>query len=174
MVFRINAKEKRRITTIEVAIMLAALITDVFLMIVLTKVSPIEIKQKRNSKTFITVYYCDVNLHLAGQLILVVFLQLVCCVQAFMARKLPNVFNETKYITFAMFSSVIVMVLTIPLYESFGNQREKNFVISLGILIANYLVYFILYLHRVVLTWIHVKENGTPVLYPATVGCRSG
>ena len=110
------------------------------------------------------------TLHLAGQLVLVVVLQLICCVQAFMARKLPNVFNETKYITFAMFSSVLVMVLTIPLYETYENQQDKNFVISVAILIANYLIFFILYLYKVVLIWIYVKNNG---LAASAVGRRT-
>ena len=48
-------------------------------------------------------------------------LVLLCTVYAFKTRKIPENFNETKYIAFTMYSTCIVWLAFVPIY--FGTDK---------------------------------------------------
>ena len=129
-------------------------------MVVLMQIEPIEMAVSIDHGTYNTVYNCHVMFHLSGQLVYIILLEVICCIQAFRARNLPDIFNETKYITFAMFSATLVMLITVPLVASYENPIDKNTVISVAIMIANLLILLILYTHKVVIIWFYVNEHG--------------
>ena len=53
-------------------------------------------------------------------------LALVCAFMAFRARKLPNAFNEARYITFGTFTYCITWMFAIPLFFSLNIGEKKQ------------------------------------------------
>lgn len=50
------------------------------------------------------------------------FLILMCTLYAFKTRKIPENFNEAKYIGFTMYSTCIVWLAFVPIY--FGSKND--------------------------------------------------
>lgn len=55
-------------------------------------------------------------------LILIIFLVPLCTIYAFKTRKIPENFNEAKYIGFTMYSTCIVFLASIAIY--FGTSTD--------------------------------------------------
>jgi hypothetical protein len=55
-------------------------------------------------------------------LILIIFLVPLCTIYAFKTRKIPENFNEAKYIGFTMYSTCIVFLASIAIY--FGTSQD--------------------------------------------------
>ena len=105
----------------------------------------------------------------------VVLLQMICCVQAFRARKLPNLFNDSIQIAAAMFCATLVMLITLPLVSSYTKPKHRHFIISTAILSVNFLLLLIVYCGKVVSICVHWKdsnrsgEGGHPAKHRRTV-----
>ena len=158
---RIRRKDVIQLKTKQASIIILSFFVPVFLQVILMKIQPIEIRHTyEDGDSSIVTRECHIRLHLAVQLVYILFLQIFCCVQAFRARKLPAAFNETKYVAFAMFTSIVVMLVTIVLHESHDKARDKNFIICIAIMVANMTIMCMLYTYKVVVICLHVKEYG--------------
>ena len=60
-------------------------------------------------------------------------------VAAFVARKLPNNFNETSYIFLGMFTTIVLLLLIIPLDASWISDARVVFADSLIIFFINFI-----------------------------------
>ena len=159
---RISKREKFQLTTKMFITVIISVLIEVCLMAVLMQIQPMKITHNHDITIYEVYYYCHIGFHLRGQLAYILCLQVICCTQAFLARNLPDVYNETKYIAFAMFTSIVVFALSIPLIESYEKPKDKMFVLSIAIMVANLLMFVILYVYKVILIWIYVKKNGLP------------
>ena len=78
--------------------------------------------------------YCNVSFQFYIDILSVISMSLICSIQAFRSRHLPANYNEAKYVTVAMFTSTIFLILSIPLDASL---RSKG----ISILVDSYVVY---------------------------------
>ena len=81
--------------------------------------------------------YCKMTLYFYVDLTLVLVLSVLCSIQSFLARKLPTNYNETYYIFLAMFTTTILLLLSIPLHASYSKDGQQVFVNSCMIYTAN-------------------------------------
>ena len=92
------------------------------------------------------------------QLSYVLLLALLCTYEAFNARKLPESFNEAKYICFSMFAFVLMWVGYIPVcLDIIGST--KQFMTCLFILIINFLTVMLIYLPKLNIILLHPDHN---------------
>ena len=75
-------------------------------------------------------------------------ISLACAFMAFRARKLPDAFNEARYMTFGTFIYCIAWIFSIPLYLSVGIV-QKSLVICAMNTISNFAFCLCLYAHKV-------------------------
>lgn len=68
---------------------------------------------------------CDTEEEFVIQLLFAFLLILMSLLQAFRPRSLPENFNETKFIMVAMFMSVILVTIFLPIRLNVVRQREK-------------------------------------------------
>lgn len=149
---RMNDRERMQMRTKQILIISIPVLLQIFFVIILFVVEPISVELLSRDVSMFKIHKnCDVNLHLTGQLVFLTVLQAVCCIKAFLARKLPDIYNETKYILFAMFTSLLVMLLSVPLIASYQTPQDKNFVLAVVIMIANLLILLILYSYKMYL-----------------------
>ena len=71
--------------------------------------------------------YCKMTVYFYVDLTLVLVLSVVCSIQSFLARKLPTNYNETYYIFLAMFTTTILLLLSIPLHASYSKDGQQVF-----------------------------------------------
>lgn len=154
---RISRKEKFQLTTKMVVISITCVLVDAFIALIMIHIEPVKILNIYDS--FEVHSYCTTEYHIKGQLLFISFLQLFCCIYAFRARKLPDSYNESKHIAFAMFASNVVIVLAIPLILSYEKPKDRNFIYSMVIIIANLLLLLIHYSNKMVLICFHPEKN---------------
>ena len=92
------------------------------------------------------------------QLSYVLLLALLCTYEAFNARKLPESFNEAKFICFSMFAFVLMWVGYIPVcLDIIGST--KQFMTCLFIIIINFLTVLLIYLPKLNIILLHPEHN---------------
>ena len=105
------------------------------------------------------------NITLVGY---VLILALLCTYFAFKARKLPENFNEAKFICFAMFAFCVFWLSFFPaFYDSTGSTR--NFVFCVGVLSSGYAVLCIMYAPKLRVILFHPESNTTEAFRAATM-----
>lgn len=98
----------------------------------------------------------------------VMVLALLCTYFAFKARKLPENFNEAKYICFAMFAFSVFWLSFFPaFYDSTGSTR--NFVFCVAVLGSGYAVLCIMYAPKLRVILLHPESNTTEAFRAATM-----
>ena len=93
--------------------------------------------------------FCNMETYFHIDVALVILLSITCSVQAFIARKLPTNFNETYYIFLGMFTTTILLLLSLPLNASFSGDGQKIFVNSVMIYSANMALISIAYGYKI-------------------------
>ena len=74
---------------------------------------------------------------------------IACCYYAFRARKLPDNFNESKFIGVNIYSTLIIGLAAVPVYITATNVPHKIAALSVTLLFNVYLTLFCLYLPKV-------------------------
>ena len=93
--------------------------------------------------------YCKMAVYFYVDLTLVLVLSVVCSIQSFLARKLPTNYNETYYIFLAMFTTTILLLLSIPLHASYSKDGQQVFVNSCMVYTANIALITIAYGYKI-------------------------
>ena len=103
--------------------------------------------------------YCDTMTINISQTIYTSFVALICMIQAFRARKLPENYNETKFITMAMLCVFLVQLISLPLLAS--RQSPQAIALTEGIMICliNSLLLLILYGYKVIIILFLPEKN---------------
>ena len=94
-------------------------------------------------------YYCNMTSYFYADTSSLIILSIICSVQLFLARKLPANFNETYYIFLGMFTTTILLVLSIPQNGSFDHDGQKIFVNSIVIYCSNMALISIAYGYKI-------------------------
>ena len=111
-------------------------ISPALIQVVLLQWKPIKTTVNINPSAAEIEETCETEVHYGFQVIYYIVLQLLCGVQAFRARNLPSNYHEALYISFAMFSSAIVLILTIPIVGSMADAKSKYTALSMMLLLA--------------------------------------
>ena len=80
---------------------------------------------------------CSYDIYVYAQVVYTLVLSLLCMIQAFRGRRLPHNYNETTFITYAMFSTGIINILMMGVYWSCTNPGVKQHIIGFTIWIDN-------------------------------------
>lgn len=123
-----------------------------------------------NSREGWQIFSCGESTELLNIVILVyvLILALLCTYFAFKARKLPENFNEAKFICFAMFAFCVFWLSFFPaFYDSSGSTR--NFVFCVGVLSSGYAVLCIMYAPKLRVILFHPESNTTEAFRATTM-----
>lgn len=93
--------------------------------------------------------YCNTGFHMQCQMIYFIILLLFSSVQAFRARRLPIMFNESMAIAYSSFVLVILFSITFPINYFQENPLNGSIVLWVSLSVANALLIFIMYSGRV-------------------------
>ncbi|GFR28970.1 metabotropic glutamate receptor 7 [Trichonephila clavata] len=97
---------------------------------------------------------------------------LVCTVYAILTRKIPEAFNESKYIGFTMYTTCIVWLAFIPLYFTTTDHDEINvFTMSVTVSISATVTLFCLFTPKLYIILLHPERN---IRQPLMKKCKFG
>ncbi|XP_057308221.1 uncharacterized protein LOC130646099 [Hydractinia symbiolongicarpus] len=119
----------------------------------------VEVREHPDNNVMKRYFYCSTDNNVLIHAVFLLCLSITCNVQGFRARKLPQNFNETKFILYGTFVFSLVMVMLFPLYYSQQNPLTKavlNLILpSIGILLLS----IILYGNKVFIILLHPEKN---------------
>lgn len=92
------------------------------------------------------------------QLAYILLLALLCTFEAYHARKLPESFNEAKFICFSMFAFVLMWVGYIPVCLDLTGGT-KQFMTCLFIILINLMTVMLIYLPKLNIIILHPEHN---------------
>lgn len=85
---------------------------------------------------------------------------LICTVYAILTRKIPEAFNESKYIGFTMYTTCIVWLAFIPLYFTTTDHDEINvFTMSVTVSLSATVTLFCLFTPKLYIILLHPDRN---------------
>lgn len=132
---------------------------------------PLDVTAERITSVEIKfVVFCGDNattLHLI-QLSYILFLALLCTYEAYNARRLPENFNEAKFICFSMFGFVLMWAGYIPGYIG-STGSTKQFMTCLFSLLTNVMTLVLIYGPKLNIILLHPKDNRHETFREATL-----
>ena len=140
------AVKRMQLEAFALSIIASALLVEVFIIICLTQQQPINLQYDVIDRSKYTVYrVCNRGHSYLYQFTYTILLQLVCGWQSFRSRRLPENYNEAAHITFAAFSSAIVIASGIPIVESRGGHPDKDLTMLVVTTCSNLVQLLLLY-----------------------------
>lgn len=162
--YRLTKWTMIKLKTTELLIVVISLLIKLCISITLFDYLPIHItssidhsKAERNDKCI------NIDHHIEYQTGFILFLEILCGLQAFRGRKLPTNYNEAKYVAFAMFTSTLILATGVPLYRSMKNVTNQNFMIAVITILANMAILLALYGYKIMIIWFYPDYNSQEV-----------
>lgn len=93
---------------------------------------------------------CDVTFQgLVAFLTYILILILLCSIFAFHTRKLPDNFNESRFISMCVYTTLVIWLAFIPSYFSAGAMFLKALLLSLALILNHTVAILFLYLPKI-------------------------
>ena len=85
------------------------------------------------------------------------FLSVICCAMAFQTRKLPEVFNDAKWLAMTIFTQNIVWFASTTVYIARPNDRAL--IMSLNVVLCGFIIWGFNYLPKLLIIIKHPERN---------------
>ena len=135
------------------------LIINIFITIMLHEYFHLTLKIQEVKDIFLREIYCDLSTNFYVDLALIMTLTLVCSIQAFLARSLPANYNEMKYIFLGMFTSSVLLCLSVPLHISYSTTGNQILVESVVVYVINIALLTIMYGYKIYIILFQKEKN---------------
>ena len=113
--------------------------------------------------------FCNMYMYVYFDIASLTVLALTCSIQAFMGRKLPTNFNEAYYIFLGMFTSFVLLLVSIPLDATFSGDGQKIFVNSYMYFGINISLLSITYGYKLIIILFQKHKNTRAVIQETTL-----
>ena len=123
-------------------------------------VLPVYLVQKQPSK-YIEMY-CNFGIGLAIGIIYNFLIITGCCIFAFIARKVPSNYNESKFIGISVYSTLVVSLAAVPVYSTAVFVIQKVATLCMVLLLNAYLTLVCVYIPKLYAIRF-VKDDGLNV-----------
>ncbi|XP_064649788.1 metabotropic glutamate receptor 3-like [Lineus longissimus] len=110
-----------------------------------------------------TIKMVELGCHASTLIILVplsynLILLIACAIYAFKSRGIPANFNETRFISFSVYTTLILWMALLPTYYTANNERFKTIYLTLAMIIHAYLIQMSLFLPKLYAV-MYLKED---------------
>ena len=92
--------------------------------------------------------YCQFGYGFLGSSIYNSIIIIASCYYAFKARKIPDNYNESKFIAVSVYSTLIVSIAAVPVYTTATSVAQKIGALNVVLLVNTYLTLFCLYIPK--------------------------
>jgi len=138
-------------------ILIFLLATNCLLIITSIHVQP-RIVIERDLGRLLRVYHCNTHQHISVVIGFIILLQLGCFVQAFRARNLPSLLNDSMLMVYTAFIITIVFGITFPIVH-FQSPIYKDLFQGIAVATNNLIVGVLLYGTKCVFMLRHPEKN---------------
>ena len=145
---RLSQRNKLQTVSKEVGFMIFLLVIEAALLVGVYLIKPFDVVEENFTK-YKKYVNCNTKSLYYIQILYAVILALFCGVQAFRGRKLPQNYNETRFIAVAMFAAIVVLVISIPLHESRPGEPERAVIVTTITISTNCLIMIIMYGYKI-------------------------
>ena len=89
--------------------------------------------------------YCVFSPAFPGFCVYNLLIILLCCYYAFRARKVPDNYNESKFIGVSVYSSLVLWLAAIPVYTTAVEATQKVAFLSTAVIANSFITLFFVY-----------------------------
>ena len=105
--------------------------------------------------------YCQFSYGFLASCSYNLLLILACCYYAFRTRKVPDNFNESKFIAASVYSTLILCLAAVPLYSTATDVVQKVAAIAMAVLLNAFLTMVCVYLPKLyAIHFLETSEEG--------------
>lgn len=124
-------------------------------------IEPVKVHTVRpnSDQRFLERNCVDSTIHMIGQLGWHFAVVLVCCFFAVRTRHLPDNYNQSRFIAFAAFCSIIVFIAFTPAYFTSDSSRTKDLYSSLGAIVQATVILILLFIVRLYAVYFVAEER---------------
>lgn len=158
---RMNRMEILQTSAVQYIGIFLSILIDCCLLVVSFQYEKPKAEIQLDFKTMKRRYFCNSELHTHVQFAYAVFLLLVNSVQGFRARRFPESFRETIYITFSSFTCFVAIGVMSGIYYSQAEYYMKDFVIMYALLVLNFIELFLLNGYKVFVIFFRPSRNNS-------------
>lgn len=97
--------------------------------------------------------------HRVGQLAWDLLIVLICCFYAFKTRNLPANYNQTRFIAFCVFSTLVVIIAFAPAVFTSHETNQLNLYSAIGAIIQSTVVLLLIFVARLYALYFVDEEN---------------
>ena len=137
-------------------------------------IEPIDVETvpPTSDRLFLEGFCTDARVHMIGQFGWNIAVVLVCCFFAVRTRNLPANYNQSRFIAFSAFSSIIIVIAFTPAYFTSHEPRTKDLYSSLGVIVQATVILILLFMVRLYAVYFVPEERqqviGTTISNPTT------
>ena len=158
---RVSRKHIQMSQTMEISLILLMMLVQACIAGLSYLMSPSRVLTFYDLRTNKYITKCDTEEEFLIQLIFGFLLAVMCMIQAFKARNLPENFNETKLIFVTMILCVIAVVICTPLRIYLPNPRDKVVIDVILLLSMNSILLLTMYGHKCWIIIFRPEQNTT-------------
>ncbi|XP_057296262.1 vomeronasal type-2 receptor 116-like [Hydractinia symbiolongicarpus] len=145
----------------EVVIVAISVLAQCSLFAITLVSKPVKVLSTLDKESMERHMFCNTDSHLHIQIAFLLVLTIMCNIQAFRARTLPQNFNEAKDIVYAALITNLCLISIFPLYYSQVVQSKKTLVNIFVLLLTNIFYMPFLYSNKVYIILFQPSRNTT-------------
>lgn len=144
-------------TIIQWFVIVVMVILGSLLYVVTEMAIPAKVYEKLHPN-FVKGVYCNTGFHIQCQIGYFIILLIFCSIQAFRARNLPIIYNESITIAYMSFTLTIIFTIVSLLYN-FQKVKDQSVLHWIGLSTYNILMVLIMYSNRIYIILFHPEKN---------------
>ena len=155
---RLTASEAKRTVGVQVFIVVLFLLFVNGLLFIVIFRSPVEVLELRHLQTLSKQFVCNTYYHITFVVAVTMIIQLLCSIQAFRGRNLPNLMNDGIVLTYATFALSVVFGVSFAIVH-FQKIKDKEAFQLAAIAANNFIISFLLYGQKAIRMFVYPEKN---------------
>ena len=160
---KLTKKDKLQMRLKEMTVFFCTILIYAVMIFVIHVIYPLSVTEHIDTTALNIYKHCDSEPFSIADLCCMVLILVMCIFQLIRGRKLPGKFNDAKLISFAMFTSIILKLIPIPMGFYLRDPYSRTLMLWVVSNASNFLLLAILYFPKIKVIWFQPKKNSVQV-----------
>lgn len=160
--YRLTKWEIIQQQTTELLIIVVCMVIHIIIAVIVHETNPLRI-ETINTKDFKEYDICLTENTYVAHIVYVLILQILCGIQSFRGRNIPEKYNEAKYVSFAMFISTVLLIVAIIAANNVDSYNDSLLLQACLLMGSNLTIMLSLYGYKILIVIYRPEENTVEV-----------
>ena len=160
--YRLTKWEIIQQQTTELLIIVVCMVIAIVIAVIVHETNPLRI-EIINTTDFKVYDICLTENTYVAHIVYVLILQILCGIQSFRGRNIPEKYNEAKYVSFAMFISTVLLIVAIIATNNVDSYNDSLLLQACLLMGSNLIMMLSLYGYKILIIICRPEENTVEV-----------